>query len=229
MRLRFEEEQKKERRVKILKEILLYLVEIAVVIFAAWLIVHFAMKRASMIGSSMEPTLYNGEDIIINKTSYMILKPGRHAVVAFYPEQKEGDEALLDDSSILIRRILGLPGEKIQIKDGVVYINGEKIEEKYQYEPMVSAGRAHAEITLGEDEYFVLSDNRVDMDDSRNTSFTVVKRENIIGKVIFSMNPFSFIGGPDGTEKEGGTYAASMVSWSYDKGKTGDAGGYPAH
>lgn len=228
MRLRFEEEQKKERRIKIIKEILLFLVEIAVVIFAAWLIVHFAMKRASMIGSSMEPTLYNGEDVIINKTSYAILKPGRHAVVAFYPEQKEGDEALLDDSSILIRRILGLPGEKIQIKDGVVYINGEKVEEKYQYEPMASAGRAHTELTLKEDEYFVLSDNRVDMDDSRNTSFTVVKRENIIGKVIFSMNPFSFIGGPDGTEK-GGTYAASMVSRAYDKGKTCHAGGYPVN
>lgn len=226
MRLRFEEEQKKERRVKILKEILLFLVEIAVVILLAWLIVHFAMKRASMIGSSMEPTLYNGEDVIINEISYVILKPGRHAVVAFYPEQKEGDEALLDDSSILIRRILGLPGEKIQIKDGYVYINGEKIEEKYQYEPMASAGRAHAEITLEEDEYFVLSDNRVDMDDSRNTSFTVVKRDNIIGKVIFSLNPFSLIGGPDG---KGGNYAASMVSWPYDKGKTCDAGGYTAY
>lgn len=199
--LLFEEEQKKERRKKILKEILLYLLEIAVVVFLAWTIVHFAMKRASMIGSSMEPTLYNGEDVIINETSFLILKPARHAVIAFYPEQEEGEEVLFDDSSVLIRRILGLPGEKVQIKNGEVYIDGEKIEEKYEFEPMVSAGRAHAEITLKDDEYFVLSDNRVDMDDSRNKSFTVVKRKNIIGKVILSLNPFSLIGGPDGTKE----------------------------
>jgi signal peptidase I len=200
MRIRFEEEQKKERRLKILKEILIYLVEIAIVILLAWLIVRFAMKRASMVGSAMEPTLYNGEDVIINKTSYTILNPGRNAVIAFYPEQKEGDETILDDSSILIRRVLGLPGETIQIKDGVLWINGAEYNEKYDFDPMVSAGQASSEIVLGQDEYFVLSDNRMDMDDSRNTSFTVVKKENIIGKVILSLNPFSLIGGPDGEE-----------------------------
>ena len=202
MRLRFEEEQKKERRIKLLKETLLYFVEIALVILIAWLIVRFAMKPASMIGSSMEPTLYNGEDVIINKTSYAVLTPKRHAVIAFYPEKKEGDETVFDDSSILIRRVLGLPGETVQIKNGHLWINGEEIEEKYQYEPMVSAGRASSEISLAEDEYFVLSDNRTDMDDSRNTSFTVVKKENIIGKVILSLNPFSLIGGPDGSKEE---------------------------
>lgn len=202
MRLRFEEEQKKERRIKLLKETLLYFVEIALVILIAWLIVRFAMKPASMIGSSMEPTLYNGEDVIINKTSYAVLTPKRHAVIAFYPEQKEGDETVFDDSSILIRRVLGLPGETVQIKNGHLWIDGEEIEEKYQYEPMVSAGRASSEIRLAEDEYFVLSDNRTDMDDSRNTSFTVVKKENIIGKVILSLNPFSLIGGPDGSKEE---------------------------
>lgn len=198
MRLRFEEEQKKERRIKILKEFLLYLLEIAIVIFLAWLIMNFAMKRASMIGSAMEPTLYNGEDVIVNTTSYMILKPGRNSVIAFYPEQKEGEESVLDDSSILIRRVVALPGETVQVKDGNLWVNGEKLTEKYTFEPMASAGRASEEIKLEEDEYFVLSDNRMDMDDSRNVSFTTVKRENIIGKVIISLNPFTLIGGPDG-------------------------------
>jgi signal peptidase I len=206
MIIRFEEEQKKERRRKIIKEIILFLAEAAVVILIAWLIIHFTMKRASMIGSSMEPTLYNGEDVIVNKTSYAFLGPGRNAVIAFYPEEKEGDEeTVLDDSSILIRRVLGLPGETIQIKDGSLLINGEVYSEKYDFDSMVSAGKASSEITLGEDEYFVLSDNRMDMDDSRNTSFTVVKKENIIGKVILSLNPLSLIGGPeqkDGDEEE---------------------------
>lgn len=197
MRVRFEEEQKKERRRKIIREILIYLGEIAVVILLAWLIVHFTMKRASMIGSSMESTLVNGEDVMVNKTSYLILSPSRESVIAFYPEQEEGDTEELDDSSILIRRVVGLPGEKIQIKDGKVYIDGNVLEEKYGFEIMESGGRASTEITLGEDEYFVLGDNRNDMDDSRNDSFTVVKKENIIGKVIFALNPVSMIGGPD--------------------------------
>lgn len=196
MRLRFEEEQKKEQRRKIIREILIYLFEIAAVILIAWLIIHFAMKPAGMIGSAMEPTLCNGEDVVINKTSYVILKPKRYSVIAFYPEQDDGAEMLLDDSSILIRRIVGLPGETIQIKNGILWIDGEEAKEKYNYEPMVSAGDAAEPITLGDDEYFVLSDNRSDMDDSRNSSFTVVRKKNIIGKVILSLNPFSMISGP---------------------------------
>jgi signal peptidase I len=206
MRIRFEEEQKKERRRKIAKNIIFFLAEVAVVILIAWLIIHFAMKRASMIGSSMEPTLYNGEDVMINKTSYALFSPGRNAVIAFYPEQNEGDEVTVsDDSDILIRRVLGLPGETVQIKDGALWINGEEYTEKYDFDTMVSAGKAASEIKLADNEYFVLSDNRLDMDDSRNTSFTVVKRENIIGKVILSLNPLSLIGGPkqtDETEEE---------------------------
>lgn len=198
MRVRFEEEQKKERRRKIIREILIYLGEIAVVILFAWLIVHFTMKRASMIGSSMESTLVNGEDVMVNKISYLFWGPTRESVIAFYPEQEDGDSEESDDSSILIRRVVGLPGEKIQIKEGKVYVDGNVIEENYEFESMESGGRASTEITLGDDEYFVLGDNRNDMDDSRNDSFTVVKKGNIIGKVILALNPISMIGGPDG-------------------------------
>lgn len=197
MRIRFEEEQKKERRRKIIREILIYLVEIAVVILFAWLIVHFTMKRAGMIGSSMESTLVNGEDVMVNKISYLLWGPSRESVIAFYPEQEEEDSEELDDSSILIRRVVGLPGEKILIKEGKVYVDGELLEENYAFEDMESGGRASSEITLGDDEYFVLGDNRNDMDDSRNDSFTVVKKDNIIGKVILALNPVSMIGGPD--------------------------------
>lgn len=197
MRIRFEEEQKKERRRKIIREILIYLAEIAVVILFAWLIVHFTMKRAGMIGSSMESTLVNGEDVMVNKISYLLWGPSRESVIAFYPEQEEEDSEELDDSSILIRRVVGLPGEKILIKEGKVYVDGELLEENYAFEDMESGGRASSEITLGDDEYFVLGDNRNDMDDSRNDSFTVVKKDNIIGKVILALNPVSMIGGPD--------------------------------
>ena len=149
----------------------------------------------------METTLYNGEDVIVNKSSFLILSPRREQVIAFYPESEEGEDTdELDDTVIQIRRVVGLPGEKIKIKEGQIYINGKVLKEKYPFEVMHSAGRAVNEIQLTEDEYFVLSDNRNDMDDSRNTSFTKVRKKNIIGRVILRLNPFSLLGGPEQEE-----------------------------
>ena len=203
MNLRFEEEKKHEQRIKILKESIRFLIAAALVVLLAWLIINFALKKLTVIGSSMETTLYNGEDVIVNKTSYILFSPKRNQVVAFYPEAEEGeDEGISDDTSIQIRRIVGLPGEKILIKGGKVYADGELVEEKYTFEPMYSAGRAVNEIQLEEDEYFVLSDSRNDMDDSRNTSFTKVRKKNMIGKVILRLSPFSLIGGPEEQKEE---------------------------
>lgn len=202
MNLRFEEEQKRERRIQIVKASIRFLIEAIIVIFLAWLIVTFALKKVSMIGSSMETTLYNGEDVIVNKSSYLIFSPRHNQIIAFYPEVEEGeDDSDRDDTTIQIRRVVGLPGEKIMIKDGKLYVDGEEQKEKYDFEPMYSAGRAVSEITLEENEYFVLSDNRNDMDDSRNNSFTKVRKENIIGKVILRLSPFSLLGGPEKKEE----------------------------
>ena len=74
MNLRFEEEQKKERRIRLIKESLRFLAAVVLVILLAWIIVHFALKRVAVIGSAMETTLYNGEDVIVNKTSYAVFK-----------------------------------------------------------------------------------------------------------------------------------------------------------
>lgn len=203
MNLRFEEEQKRERRIKIVKESIRFLIEVIIVIFIAWLIVTFALKKISVIGSSMETTLYNGEDVIVNKSSFLIFSPRREQVIAFYPEAEEGEDTEeMDDTVIQIRRVVGLPGEKIMIKDGKIYINGKVLTEDYPFEVMHSAGRAVSEVQLEKDEYFVLSDNRNDMDDSRNTSFTKVRKKNIIGKVILRLNPFSLLGGPEKGEQK---------------------------
>ena len=203
MNLRFEEEQKRQRRIALAKEGGRFLIEILIVILIAWLIITFALKKASVIGSSMETTLYNGEDVIVNKMSYLLFSPRREQVIAFYPEsEEEGDLDEMDDTNIMIRRVIGLPGEKVQIKDGKVWINGETIAEKYPFELMNSAGKAMNEIQLENDEYFVLSDNRNDMDDSRNSSFTRVRKKNIIGKVVLRLNPFSLLGGPEIQKEE---------------------------
>lgn len=195
MNLNFEEEIKKEKRKKRIRECIIWLVEIMIVVLLAWFLVHFCFKKTSTIGSVMEPTLYNGEEVIINTKAYMIFSPDREDIIAFYDKEGADDEG--EEPLITFRRIIGLPGEKIQITDGKILINGEEWAEKYTYLPITAAGIAEQEITLGEDEYFVLCDSRIDLDDSRNVSFGNVKKSQIIGKVSFKFEPFSRVTGPD--------------------------------
>ena len=83
MNLRFEEEKKHEQRMQFLKGAIRFLIMAAAVVFLAWLIITFALKKVSVIGSSMETTLYNGEDVIVNKTSYVLFPPKRNQIIAF--------------------------------------------------------------------------------------------------------------------------------------------------
>lgn len=196
MNIRFEEEKRKQRRKEILTEIIKFVIAAILVVVLAWLIMTFAVKKASVIGSGMEKTLYNGEDVLINRAYGVLLGPSRDSVIAFYPEKDEADTTEHDDSSILIRRIVGLPGEKIKIASGKIFIDGEFLEEDYKFKNIQSGGIANVEYTIPEDEYFVLNDNRNDMNDSRSQTFTKVKKDNIIGKVILVLNPFSLLSGP---------------------------------
>ena len=196
MNLRFEEEAKKERKKKLIIELIRYVIEIILVIAFAWIIINFALKKVIMIGNSMENTISSGQELLVNTVFKHFVSPKRGSVIAFYPENTSDDESA-SDSNILIRRVAGLPGETIQMIEGIIYIDGEPVEEKYDFDRKVSAGRAEEKIRLGEDEYFVLSDKRTDLDDSRSDSFTTVKSDNIIGDVFLSLEPLSFISGPD--------------------------------
>lgn len=195
MNLNFEEEIRKNKRKKIIKECIIWLIEILVVILLAYLLIYFCIRKMGTIGSSMEPTLYNGEAVYINTKAYLFLSPAREDVIAFYDKEGVDDEG--EEPLVLFRRVIGLPGEKIQITEGKILINGSELKEKYEYKPMATAGIAEQEITLEADEYFVLCDSRVDSDDSRNASFGMVKESQIIGKVLFRYDPFSRVTGPD--------------------------------
>lgn len=195
MNLNFEEEKKKERRKAVIRECIIWLIEIGIVILIAWLLVHYCIKKTSTIGSAMEPTLYNGEEVFINTKAYLVFSPDREDVIAFYDKEGASDDG--EEPLITFRRIIGLPGETVQIVDGKIRINGEELKEKHTYQAMTTAGIAEQEIKLGEEEYFVLCDSRVDSDDSRNASFGNVKKEQILGKVLFRLKPFSIVSGPD--------------------------------
>lgn len=204
MNLNFEEEIKRTKRKKMLKECCIWLVEIAAVILLAYLLIHFCFLRICTVGSAMEPTLYNGEDVFINTKAYLVFSPDREDVIAFYDQGSLADGGEGETPLIYFRRIIGMPGEKIQIEGNTIKINGKEWKESYVYAPMVTAGIAEQEIALGEDEYFVLCDSRVDSDDSRSKAFGNVKKEQIIGKVSFRYQPFSRVTGPNKLPQESG-------------------------
>ncbi len=182
----FEKESKKPLLMKIFIEVFIWAAEIAAVIFLAYFIVYYALERTDMVGISMEDTLKDGDQIIINKFSYRFGDPKRFDVIVF---QQKGKEHSYYD----IKRIIAMPGEKLVVKDGVIYINGELLDEAVNVEAMANYGLADEEITLEENEYFVLGDNRNNSEDSRFASVGMIRRDDIIGKAFLRMKPFNFV------------------------------------
>ncbi|MFR6513056.1 MAG: signal peptidase I [Ruminococcus sp.] len=155
--------------------------EIIVVCILAWMLVSFFGQRVSNAGDSMSPVLKNGDVVLINRIVYDARKPKRGEIIAFRPNGNE-------NAHYCIKRVVGFPGETVQIKDGKVYIDG-KVQKKNVYTSDLDfAGIAEKKLTLGETEYFVLGDNSAGSDDSRLADIGNVKREDIGGKVWFVTN-----------------------------------------
>jgi len=186
MNFDFDKVSKKPLITKLIINIFLWVAEIIAVIFLAYFIVHYAIEKTDMIGASMETTLSNSNPIIINKFSYRFSDPKRFDVVVFKQSGKE-------HSYYNIKRIIGLPGETVLLKEDHIYIDGEVIEDIIIVEPMVNYGLAKEEILLEENEYFVLGDNRNNSEDSRFASVGNILADDIIGKASIRFSPFNFI------------------------------------
>ena len=180
-----EEECKKTKKFGWLKELLVYLV---IIILCVTFVPKCVIQRTQVDGHSMETTLHDEENLIVEKVTYHFKNPDRFDIITFYPKGRNADE-------YYIKRVIGLPGETIQIKGNTIYINGKVLKEHYGLEPMVFGGIAEKPIKLGKDEFFVLGDNRNDSIDSRDgESVGVVKRKNIDGHAILRIYPFSRFG-----------------------------------
>lgn len=185
------ENRKNEKNSKTdaVKEVVSFLLYIAIVLVLTYLVIHFVGQRTEVSGSSMESTLSNGDNLIVDKISYRFRDPERFDIIVFpYKYEKK---------TYYIKRIIGLPGETVQIDpEGRIYINGEVLEESYGREVIArnKLGLAEREITLGADEYFVLGDNRNASSDSRDPSVANIKREDIIGRAWLRIWPFHKIG-----------------------------------
>ena len=174
---------------RIMRELLNTAIYLLCVLGAVWLVITFVGQRTEVEGASMENTMHNGDNLIVDKLSYRFHDPERFDIIVF-PFQ-------FQDNTYYIKRIIGLPGETVQIMDdGSIYINGEKLEENYGMEVIKpeTIGRAAEPIELGDDEYFVMGDNRNNSSDSRTDMVGNIKRENIIGKAWLRIWPVSDFG-----------------------------------
>jgi len=183
-----EKEAAARRRRAIAKDILQNSIFLLVVLVITLLIVKYVGQRTVVVGHSMETTLSDGDSLIVDKISYRFKDPKRFDIIVFPFEYKE--------ETYYIKRIIGLPGEKVRIdREGVIYINGEVLEENYGSERIKDPGTAIDEITLGDSEYFVLGDNRNHSSDSRTPSVGLIKKKDIIGRAAVRIYPFNKMGG----------------------------------
>lgn len=170
-----------------IKNIILWILEISLMIILGFGFATYFCQNVVVQESSMEPTISAGETLLINRFAYKISSPKRGDIIAFRTEDNP-------ESSIHIKRVIGLPGETIQIKNGQILVDGQTYIEKKGFPSVKDGGLAEAEIVLGGTEYFVLGDNRNNSEDSRHVDVGNVKRDHIIGKLWFVSSPRSEIG-----------------------------------
>ena len=170
----------------IIRELFGFIVFIVIVDAVSYFVVAFVGQRTQVSGESMETTLADGDHLIVDKISYRFRDPKRYDIVVF-PYRYE-------ENTYYIKRIIGLPGETVQIADGYVYINGVLLDEHYGNEVMNNPGLAAEPITLGADEYFVLGDNRNNSQDSRSANVGVIHRDELLGRAWIRIWPLDKFG-----------------------------------
>ena len=166
-----------ERKDKIIKEVLSWVKIIVTAVAIALFLNYFVIVNAIIPTGSMENTIMTGDRVIAMRHAYAFKEPERFDIIVFhYPDNEE---------QLFIKRIIGLPGETVDIVDGEVYIDGSDVplDDSFIAEPMVDAPDLHYEVP--EDSYFVMGDNRNDSLDSRYWTNTFVTEDQIVGKAVF--------------------------------------------
>jgi len=167
-------QKKKKLNMVLIREIFSWIFWIFASILLATVTVYCVGMKTSVIGSSMEPSLYNGQKIFLNRLVYKVSSPKAGDVVVFLPNGNE-------KSHYYVKRVVGVPGDTLCIKKGILYVNEEAVEE-YFNDKIAEPGLLENEVLLEADEYFVIGDNCNSSEDSRSANIGTVKKEYIIGK-----------------------------------------------
>lgn len=172
---------------KVLKEILSTSLYLLVVLCLTYVVIHFVGQRTQVEGRSMETTLNDKDNLIVDKITYRFNDPKRFDIVVFPFQYAQ--------NTYYIKRIIGMPGETVYIdEEGNIYIDGEILSEDYGKEVIEDAGRAYEPITLAENEYFVMGDNRNNSSDSRDPVVGNISRSDIIGRAWIRIWPLDKFG-----------------------------------
>lgn len=180
--------RRKRRKVTLTaaKSMALFIGEIVITLFIAFVIVYCAGMQVTMVGNSMEDTLEDGETVLVNRFTYNLTDPKAGDVVVFLPNGNE-------KSHYYIKRVVAVPGDTVQIRDGVLYVNGEMFDDE-DTEAIRNPGLAEEEITVGENEFFVLGDNRNSSEDSRYANIGNIQKDYIVGKAWFYIDSIQDMG-----------------------------------
>lgn len=159
-------------------------IAILVVVILAYSIVTFGVQSVTMIGQSMSPALNDRDVLLLDKRAYTVKSPKRYDIIAF--KLKEESDAYFN-----IKRIIGLPGETVQIMNGRVFINGDVLTDLPFESLIMTEGLAYDQFTLGDGEYFVLGDNCNNSEDSRYVNIGNISQKEISGKIFYRISPRS--------------------------------------
>lgn len=170
--------QKRQRRDMVIQTVLKFVF----VVFCAFFIIRFLCFSYTVQGDSMEPALKKDEKHLVNRLIYRVKNPKRYDIIVFKSDDAESRD-------FYVKRVVGLPGETVEIKNGNTYVNGKKTKH-FSKEKILSPGLAAEKITLKKNQYFVLGDNYNNSEDSRSASVGNVKSENVIGKISFKYWPW---------------------------------------
>jgi signal peptidase I len=165
----------------VVRHYLILVLQITVVVLVAWLLSASFGIRSVCNGESMESTIPEGATVWLNRLSYRIWEPKAGDIIAFKPAGNT-------TASASVKRIVAVPGDRVLIKNGKLYVNDALVELKQSDTSVEEAGRAATELTLGDNEYFVLGDNVNNSEDSRYESIGNVKKDDILGRVWFVLS-----------------------------------------
>ncbi len=175
-----EQPKKKSKKEAVTAEIISWVKTILAALVMAWFITTFLIVNAQVPSGSMENTVMTGDRLIANRLSYTFSEPKRFDIVVFkFPD---------DESKLYIKRIIGMPGDTVEIKNNEIYINGstEPLDDSFIKEPM---NTMNAVYQVPEGHYFMMGDNRNNSSDSRFWNNTYVAEDKILGKAIFKYYP----------------------------------------
>ena len=179
--------KKRELNIPLLREIAIWILEIAITVAIAGVCVYFVGVRTTVVGQSMSDRLQDGDQVLINRFIYKVSRPKIGDVIVFLPNGNE-------KSHYYIKRVIAAGGDTVQIIDGVIYVNGAPSENVHFSGTISDPGVAAEKITLDTDECFVMGDNPSGSEDSRFANIGNVRSDYIIGKVWFKLLPISDAG-----------------------------------